>query len=184
MLEEIKFIQNIGRFETAKNNKAIFKKCTLLFGENGWGKSTLADILRSLTTNNAAILVGRKTLTATVESKAILRFGSATAQFTDGVWAGPRSPIAIYDTTFINDNVCSGDMVSAEHLKKQFGLVVGEKGVRLVRRLVELDGENRDNNNAILTAQAELNGIHRGVAPAGMTIDAFIGSPDFSAIAF
>lgn len=173
MLDEIKFIQNIGRFEKAQNNKATFRQCTLMFGENGWGKSTLADILRSLTTNNAAILVGRKTLTATAESKAVLRFGTATTQFADGAWTGPRPRIAIYDTTFINDNVCSGDMVSAEHLKKQFGLVVGEKGVQLVRRLVDLDGVNRDNNSALATTQAELNGIHRSVAP-GMTVEAFL----------
>lgn len=177
MLEEIRFIQNIGRFETAKNNNATFKQCTLMFGENGWGKSTLADIFRSLTTTNPAILVGRKTLTATVASKAVLRFGTATANFTDGTWTGPQPRIVIYDTTFINDNVYSGDTVSAEHLKRQFGLVVGEKGVQLVRRLVELDGENRDNNNAIATAQAEINGIHRSVASAGMTIDAFLALP-------
>jgi len=56
MLKEIKYIQNIGRFALAKPvRNAIFGSCTLIFGENGWGKSTLADILRSLTTGNAAI---------------------------------------------------------------------------------------------------------------------------------
>ena len=65
MLKEIKFIQNIRRFETAKpTHGAGLGSCTLVFGENGWGKSTLADILRSLTTNNPAILAGRKTLDA------------------------------------------------------------------------------------------------------------------------
>ncbi len=60
MLKEVKFIQNIGRFETAKpTHDATFGPCTLVFGENGWGKSTLADILRSLTTNNPSILAGR-----------------------------------------------------------------------------------------------------------------------------
>ena len=63
MLTEIRYIQNIGRFEKAiPTANAGFGHCTLVFGENGWGKSTLADILRSLATDNPAIVVGRKTL--------------------------------------------------------------------------------------------------------------------------
>jgi wobble nucleotide-excising tRNase len=174
MLDEIRFIQNLGRFETARNNHATLGPCTLIFGENGWGKSTLADILRSLTTNNPAILVGRKTLTAAAESKAVLRFGTGLAQFDNGAWTGPRPRIAIYDSAFINDNVCSGDIVSADHLKNQHSLVIGEEGVRLIRRLVELDAANRENNNAITTSQAELTGIVQILGVPGMTVDTFL----------
>lgn len=175
MLTEIKFIQNVGRFESTQNNKASFGQCTLMFGENGWGKSTLADIFRSLTTQSPGILTGRRTLTAAAESKVVLRFETATAQFVNGSWTGPHPRISVYDSTFINQNICSGDIVSPEHLKNQFGLVVGNKGVELVGRLVELDGENRENNSLLATAQAELSGIHRSVAPAGVTLDAFLG---------
>ena len=103
MLKEIKFIQNIGRFETAKPiANATLGPCTLIFGENGWGKSTLADILRSLTTNNPAILVGRATLGAIpliddVKPKVVLRFATQNALFENGAWAGPRPRIAVYD---------------------------------------------------------------------------------------
>ncbi len=49
MLTDVKYIQNIGRFENASPlANAGLGRCTLVFGENGWGKSTLADILRSL----------------------------------------------------------------------------------------------------------------------------------------
>jgi wobble nucleotide-excising tRNase len=174
MLDEIIFIQNLGRFETARNNHATLGPCTLIFGENGWGKSTLADILRSLTTNNPAILIGRKTLTAAAESKAVLRFGTGLAQFANGAWTGPRPRIAIYDSAFINDNVCSGDIVSADHLKNQYGLVIGDEGVRLIRHLLELDAANRENNNAITSSQAELAGTVRAFGIPGMTVDTFL----------
>jgi wobble nucleotide-excising tRNase len=128
MLKEVKFIQNIGRFELARPTRdAVFGQCTLVFGENGWGKSTLADVLRSLTTNNPAILIGRRTVDADTPSKAILRIGSQIAVFENGAWSGPRPRIAVYDSAFINDNVFSGDIVSAEHLKNQYGLVVGKR---------------------------------------------------------
>jgi wobble nucleotide-excising tRNase len=185
MLREIKFIQNIGRFETAKpTHDANFGPCTLIFGENGWGKSTLADILRSLTTNNPAILAGRKTLDADAPPKAVLRFSTQNAVFENGAWTGARPRIAVYDSAFINDNVFSGDIVSADHLKNQYGLVVGEEGVRLVRRIAQLDDENRDNNNAIKAAEAETTAAIRAVAPQGTPLDAFIAleaRPDIDA---
>jgi len=74
-LKEVKYIQNIGRFDTAKSvANATFGHCTLVFGENGWGKSTLADLLRLLTINNPEILIGRKTLSGGPEQKAVIRF--------------------------------------------------------------------------------------------------------------
>ena len=73
MLQEIRFIQSIGRFEEAKPLQNIrLGPCTLIFGENGWDKSTVADILRSLSTNNPSIssrLSTSKTSTASSSAK-------------------------------------------------------------------------------------------------------------------
>jgi wobble nucleotide-excising tRNase len=130
MLKEIKYIQNIGRFEKAVPiQNSGFGPCTFIFGENGWGKSTLADILRSLTTNNSAIIVGRKTLAGGPDQKVVLLIGTEQAVFQDGDWTGPKPRIAIYDSVFINENVFSGDVISADHLKNQYGLVVGEEAL-------------------------------------------------------
>lgn len=185
MLSEVKFIQNIGRFETARPTQgAAFGRCTLVFGENGWGKSTLADVLRSLTTNNPAILTGRRTVDADTPSKAVLAFGTQNAVFENGAWTGPQPRIAVYDSAFINDNVYSGDIVSADHMRNQYGLVVGEEGVRRVRRLVELDTENRENNKAITAAENELKAIIRAAAPPAMELEAFLAleaRPDIDA---
>ncbi|MEQ8640449.1 MAG: AAA family ATPase [Alphaproteobacteria bacterium] len=175
MLSEIKFIQNIGRFETAKPTAgAVFGKCTLVYGENGWGKSTLADILRSLTTNCPAILAGRKTLDAVAPPKAVLRLGSQNAIFEDGAWTGPRPAIAVYDSAFVNDNVFSGDIVTGDHLRRQYGLVIGEEGVRRVRRIAELDEENRKNNQEIKSAEGELQAVIRTVGPQSMKVENFL----------
>jgi energy-coupling factor transporter ATP-binding protein EcfA2 len=137
VLQELKYVQNVGRFEKAiPTANASFGPCTLIFGENGWGKSTLADILRSLTMNNPAIILGRKTLAGGPDQKVTFRIGAQPTVFQDGAWSGPRPRIAIYDSVFINGNVFSGDVVSADHLKNQYGLVVGEDGVRRVWKIV------------------------------------------------
>ena len=115
--------------------------------KNGWGKSTLADLLRSLSTNTPDIVIGRKTLAGGLEQKAVVRFGDQQAVFEGGAWTGIRPRIAVYDSVFVNENVFSGDVVTNEHLKNQYGMVVGEEGVRRVRRIVELDSKNRENNS-------------------------------------
>ena len=175
-LKEVKYVQNIGRFETGKSvADATFGPCTLVFGENGWGKSTLADLLRSLTTNSPDIVIGRKTLGGGPEQKAVLRFGDhQQAVFESGSWSGITPRIAVYDSVFVNENVFSGDVVTNEHLKKQYGMVVGEEGVRRVRRIVELDNENRDNNSQSRVVEVELDGVMKAVGPKGMTRREFL----------
>ena len=175
-LREVKYVQNIGRFENGQSVAgAKFGPCTLVFGENGWGKSTLADLLRSLTMNNPDIVIGRKTLAGGPEQKAVVRFGnSGSARFENGVWSGITPRIAVYDSVFVNENVFSGDVVTNEHLKKQYGLVVGEEGVRRVRRIVALDNENRENTKQLRIVEARLDGIVSVVGPRGMTRKEFL----------
>ncbi len=175
LLREVKYVQNVGRFEKGQSvAEATFGSCTLVFGENGWGKSTLADLLRSLTTNNPDIVIGRKTLAGGPEQQAVVRFGDQNTVFKDGAWTGIRPRIAVYDSVFVNENVFSGDVVTNEHLKNQYGMVVGEEGVRRVRRIVELDNENRENNGQLRVVEAEMDGIVRSVGPEGMTRTEFL----------
>ena len=61
---------------------------------------------------------------------------------------------------FVNENVFSGDAVTSDHLKNQYGLVIGEEGVRRVGRIVELDDENREVNAALGSgARRKLGGL-------------------------
>ena len=173
-LKEVKYVRNVGCFENGRSvANTTFGPCTLVFGENGWGKSTLADLLRSLTTNNPDIVIGRKTLAGGPEQKAVMQFGDQRAVFEGGAWAGIRPRIAVYDSVFVNENVFSGDVVTNEHLKKQYGMVVGEEGVRRVRRIVALDNENRENNNQSRVVEAKLNGIIKAVGAEGVPLKEF-----------
>lgn len=63
MLSRIKRIINVGNFKNYSSEESIqFKKLTLIYGENGSGKSTICEILRSLSTNNPEIITSRRTL--------------------------------------------------------------------------------------------------------------------------
>ncbi|TIO04143.1 MAG: hypothetical protein E5X88_33185, partial [Mesorhizobium sp.] len=144
-LQKIIDIQKVGRFEKLNAPGSLrFFPVTLVFGENGWGKSTLADILRSLTRNQPDILRGRETLATGGRQKVILLVDGQQSAFDGSAWTGPRPRIAVFDQVFINENVYSGDSVSHDHLKRQYGLVVGADGVALIGQIQTIDKELKE----------------------------------------
>lgn len=174
MLRKINVIENVGRFEKALPTKDVrLEKCSLVFGENGWGKSTIADILRSLSRGDPGIILGRKTLAGGPDQKISLQLDTGPANFEGGCWKGTQPRVAVFDSLFVNDNVFSGDTVSADHLRRQYGLVVGEIGVKLVQQIVALDEENTENNKNIRALEAELTASLRGIGPAAMSLPNF-----------
>jgi wobble nucleotide-excising tRNase len=55
MLQRIISIRNVGRFlNCSASGDVTFRRFTLIFAENGRGKTTLCAILRSLATNMPA----------------------------------------------------------------------------------------------------------------------------------
>jgi len=174
-LQKIIDIQKVGRFERldTKALKINFSKMLLVFGENGWGKSTLADIFRSLSTNKPEIIKGRETLSAFGQQKIILLFDGQQSLFNGDEWSGACPEIMIFDQCFINENVFSGDSVSHDHLKKQYGLVVGARGVSLVSEMLNIDEELKDINTKIKTKEKTLEAITRTLGLPLMNAEAF-----------
>jgi wobble nucleotide-excising tRNase len=77
-LRKIVSIQSVGRFHNAAAaGNTEFAKFTLIYGENGRGKTTLCAILRSLQSGDSAHIMGRKTLGAnTMPSVHLLLHGT------------------------------------------------------------------------------------------------------------
>ena len=172
MLKEIKFIQNVGRFAKAQpTQSSTYKRCVLVFGENGWGKSTISEILRSVSVSDPAPLIGRKTLDGGPDQKIVMLFDTHQVMLENGVWSGPQPKIEVYDSTFVNENVYSGDIVSADHLKNQYGLVVGATGVKLVQQLTSLDDEGRKVNATLKSQETELVSAIQSVSKLSMNAD-------------
>ncbi|MBU1213201.1 MAG: AAA family ATPase [Alphaproteobacteria bacterium] len=144
-LQKIIDIQKVGRFERLSAPGSLrFSQVTLIFGENGWGKSTLADILRSLTRNHPDIIRGRETLATGGRQKVLLLVDGQQCGFDGAAWTGTRPSIAVFDQAFINENVFSGDSVLLDHMKRQYGLVVGAEGVTLIGQALEIDQQLKE----------------------------------------
>src|ERR1700686_1204149 len=139
-IQQVRLINSIGRFRAASaSGDVTFKKFTLIFGENGRGKTTLCAILRSLQTNAPEIIEGRKTLSSTNKPMVRIAMNSGTAVFADGAWKSPETRIRIFDAQYIADNIYSGDAIGTEQRRNLCRVVLGQNGVELARKYDECD---------------------------------------------
>jgi len=171
MLEKIVQIKSIGRFlDYAASGDVTFRKLTLVYAENGRGKTTLCAILRSLQTGQQEFIAERKTLAATAPAFVRLRLNNANYQFTNDAWAVTYPDIAIFDPAFVNDNVYSGDYVEHDHKKNWYRAIVGTQGVQLARQIEDLDRQIRDANDDL---RAKTDDVNRHLA-SGITLHAYL----------
>lgn len=64
MITTLRLLKNIGQFHSAANSIPL-AKFALIYAENGRGKTTLAAVLRSLSTGDPIPIAERRRLSAT-----------------------------------------------------------------------------------------------------------------------
>ena len=156
-IDRLEYVQNIGRFDSVRGKAdTAFRPLSLIYSENGKGKTTLCAILRSLTSGDPTPILGRKRLSATTEAKAVVSIAGSTVSFDGARWseAGPR--IAIFDDHFVDTNVHSGLNVEADHRKGVHELVVGEEGVRLQRQVSDLTSKISSLQDEVRNAERKI----------------------------
>ncbi len=177
MLKKIISVQGIGRFERfGCSGDVEFKKYTLIYAENGVGKTTLCDIIRSLQTGDPGYIMGRRTVGSTLQPEVkILLSNGKMAVFKDGNWSVHLDGVSIFDATYVRDNVHAGDVVDINHRRNLFQVVVGSEGVRLARLVEELEAKKSELNAPIRTSKQTV----EAAVPHGMTLAKFLAlEPD------
>lgn len=179
MLRKIISIRNIGRFPNySASGDVELKRYTLIFAENGRGKTTLCAVLRSLQSGEAAYALGRTTLGGDGAPEIKVLLDSGTATFGNGAWSATVPELAIFDSTFVSENVYSGDTVDLDHKRNLYRVIVGKPGVDLARQVDELDAASRGKSTDI---REKLSPLQRFV-PQDLTIEAFLSLPEDPAI--
>src|SRR5258708_18159458 len=129
MLRKFVSIKNVGRFQNyGASVDTEVRKYTLFFAENGRGKTTLCAILRSLQCGDPAYVIGRTTLGGTDAPGINILTGEGNITFSGGHWSATVPDIHIFDTTFIAENVFSGDSVDIDHKRSLYRVIVGKEG--------------------------------------------------------
>jgi wobble nucleotide-excising tRNase len=180
VLKKVISIRNVGRFASfGATGDVMLRRYNLVFAENGRGKTTLCAILRSLQSGEPAPILGRKTLGVSEEPDVeILLDGGSLAVFRDGQWTSTVPHLAVFDEVFVNSNVYSGDAVTIDQKRGLYGVVIGERGVGLARRVAELDAAIRDKNPEIREKRAAV----QGFAPPGVPVEEFLTLPEDAAV--
>ena len=139
MINKVERLTSIGKFRSYQASGQVnFRKMTLIYGDNGGGKTTLTSIFRSLTTNNPEIVRNRISTNHTAPQAAqVTQVGTPNIFHTFGStgWTTPFDDIEIFDIHFINDNIYSGFEFNEEHKKQLHQFVVGAQGIAIQNQI-------------------------------------------------
>ena len=174
MLKKFIAVRNVGRFiNSAHTGVQECLKTTLVLGGNGFGKTTLASILRSNGTNDPAIIAGRARLGATSAPDVELLMEGGKAIFRNGAWNLSAPEFLVFDGVFIAENVFAGDVVDLEQRRNLYRVIVGKEGVGLAVEEERLAVESRNRASEINVTEKAI----KSHVPTGMKIEEFIGLP-------
>jgi wobble nucleotide-excising tRNase len=172
MINQLQLIRNVGRFDSvnAAANIAL-GRLTLIYAENGRGKTTLAAILRSLATGDAIPIVERRRLAAQHPPHVIIGCagGPPAAMFQNGAWNRHFTNMVVFDDVFIDQNVYSGLVVGGDHRQNLHELILGAQGVALNEQLQNLVAQVEVHNRTLRQRESAIPAAERGA----FTVDQF-----------
>jgi wobble nucleotide-excising tRNase len=157
MINYLHLLRNIGLFDSVAAANIHLNHYTLVFAENGRGKTTLTAILRSLATGDPLHISERRRLATRNPPHVVLECsgGPPNAIFQNGAWNRTLPDLVIFDDRFVDENVHSGLAVDPEHRQNLHELILGAQGVNLNRDVQDaVDQITRDNANIRTTGDA------------------------------
>ena len=132
MLDRIQLLRNVGQFNSVNAGAQLpLSKFSLIYAENGRGKTTLAAILRSLSTGDPISILERHRLSATNAPHVVIGFNGTSFVFQNATWSATLPNLAVFDDVFVAQNVCSGIDIQTEHRQNLHELILGSQGVSL-----------------------------------------------------
>jgi len=174
-IEKLVRVRNVGRFtDLAPSGDVAFRRLTLIYGDNGTGKTTVAGILRSMQSGDPAHIIERQTLGSADPIEIDIKVAnSGLIQFRNGAWASTKDEIEIFDSVFVSENVYAGELVETEHRRNLYQVVVGNAAVALAKRIDEIDVESRSTARSLSDLESKIREKMQG--PFGF--DDFVSLP-------
>jgi len=176
MIIRLQLLRNIGQFDSVNAAANIpLGPLTVVYSENGRGKTTLAAVLRSLATGNPIPIAERRRLAAQNPPHVVLECtgGPAPAVFQNNAWNRTLPNVLVFDDVFIDENVHSGLTVQAHHRQNLHELILGAQAVTLSQRLQALVAQIETHNTALRARAGAIPAADRGPFP----VDDFCALP-------
>ncbi len=159
MISKIHNVRGVGRFRNFESKQGIdLEKLTLIYSDNGKGKSTLADILRSLAEKDASSLLGRHTVGA-ADQFVKLDTDNGLRCFHNGRWMSGTDDILIFDEIFVTENIYMGQTVGLEHRRNLLPIIIGDVQKRGVIQEEQLKESIKSSNKSISDVRKRIEAI-------------------------
>ena len=149
-IKSIKKIVQVGIFTDLDARSKRFEKLTILYGFNTHGKTTLCDILQSLSENNSKIIESRRTIPITrapqiIEISYKNGDGEKSVYFRNRTWetSDLGEHIVVFGTDFIHKNVFTGLAIERKNKENFTDFILGEEGVSIANTLQKTNHEIR-----------------------------------------
>ncbi len=141
MLVRIVQLAHVGLFHNGTPAAIALRKATLIYGENGRGKSTLSAVLDSCARGRPELIACRSTIDVEQAAPAVnLIFDTGTPQvtFENGAWTSHRPEMRVFDSGFVRDNVYTGMEITSENRRGLYEFALGDaaRDVEEMDRLV------------------------------------------------
>lgn len=171
-LEKISLLRNVGQFDNVSSGAQVpLTPFSVIYAENGRGKTTLSAILKSLASGDPSLIQNRKRLKAQHDPHVIVQLSGAPAIFKDGAWSVTQPEIHVFDDAFVAENVCSGIEIETSHRQNLHELILGAKGVALSKALQGHVERIEQHNKDLRAKQDAIPAAARGP----FNVDAFCG---------
>lgn len=150
VLKRIQGITNVGNYLKTNAGNIVFDHVTVVYGENRNGKSTLCDILRSLSLNDPRLIINRESIVLNKKTnelcqKVEISFDGQKelVKFESKEWQSlppESSKLYVFDHSFIHRNVMTGNTYTRENSENISGFILGENA----QRFDELELKNKE----------------------------------------
>ncbi|WP_157730541.1 AAA family ATPase [Variovorax sp. HW608] len=177
MLEKILKLDGVGLFANPLANAVELKQATLIYADNGRGKSTLSAVMRACAAADAQAMAARATIGGTGAARAQFRFklptGGTNVTFDGGVWDAAMPSLMVFDQAFIERNVYAGGEVQADHHQSLLDFALGTAAVAKKKEVDDAHEAMTAATKARSVAEGKLQG-YRGA----MSVTAFLALPE------
>lgn len=165
MLERIHRVKGIGLLHDADGRQHTFKKATLVYADNGVGKSTLASIFRSCASNDPELIRRRITIDGTNQPEVLLQFSNGQqSEFANVSWSNSHPELLVFDADFVEQNVYAGGQVTTDQRKNLLQFALGTNAVNAQREYDQADNDALAASQLVRDLTNQLSGFHRGVS--------------------
>lgn len=165
MLEKINRVKGIGLLHDADGRQHTFKKATLVYADNGVGKSTLASIFRSCASNDPELICRRITIDGNNQPEVLLQFSNGQqSKFENVSWSDSHPELLVFDADFVEQNVYAGGQVTTDQRKNLLQFALGTSAVNAQREYDQADNDALAASQLVKDLTNQLSGFHRGVS--------------------